>query len=243
MAFAYKTMMRQAALRTNGVIGVTASQIESAYTTSPLTTTQVGKTDFNFTAIKDACISSVARLVRAYANVSGHPFRNTNLTQSAAISHKGLLPSTDSSGYSIVGTYGAIRDTSSGNICTEQPVQIIDTIVSDTGDFLKDSYYYYKIAGERIYHTCSSVTIDVVTFDEAKERTAIDNNGNTPLPDALFDAAWLGVVALLVRDDEFTNQAQAAEVYVANVINEIRNGASSFLPAPTLINTSSPGVS
>jgi hypothetical protein len=84
--------------------------------------------------------------------------------------------------------------------------------------------------------------IDVCTFDEATERTALAS-GNCPLPDSLFDLAWTGTLSLLMIDDEFTNQAQIYENYVQNCLNQLANGAVDFAPAPTLINTTSPGVS
>jgi hypothetical protein len=164
MAFAYSKMIRQAALRVSAVIGATAATKNANYATPPLTSLQVGSVEFPLTALQDAAIGAVARLVRAYAGVKDHPFRSANTTQTASISNLGLIPGVDSTGKSIVGVYGAVRAASGGAVMTDQPKQIIETIVGDTQ--LKKTYNYFKIIGGRLYCTANAV-IDVVTFDEA----------------------------------------------------------------------------
>jgi hypothetical protein len=204
MSFPYRYIIRGAAKRVSAITGTAVATVEANYITSPLTASQIGSVDFPFTSIKDAVISSVARLVRAYAFVPGHPFRNES--QTASIAHKSVIPVIDSAGKEIVGVYGAIHDVTDGEILTEQPSQLIRSIRASDAD-LKEDYYYYKIVGKRLEHTRTGVVIDVVTFDEATERAAIDANGDCPLPDALLDAAFCGVVALLIIDDEYVAQA------------------------------------
>lgn len=244
MSFTYDKMIRQAALRVSAITGATTVLKESAYTTSPLTATQIGSVDFPLTAFRDAAISTVAKIIRFYANLKSHPFRNFNLSQTSNIAHKAVIPSVNSASKPIIGVYGAIRDASTGEELTEQPVQIIRAIKSNTDSFLKDTYYHYKIVGERLWHTVTNAQIDVVTFDEATERTAIQTSGGvTPLPDAVFDIAWCNMVSLLVIDDEFVNQAAMHGNYVNNELAQLANGAVNFQPAPNLVNTADVGVS
>lgn len=244
MSFTYDKMIRQAALRVSAVTGATVVAKEAAYTTSPLTASQIGSVDFPLTAFRDAAISTVAKIIRFYANIKSHPFHTFHATQTASIAHKGNIPSVSSTNKPIVGAYGAVRNASSGEAMTEQPIQIIKSIVDNTDDFLKDSYDYFKIIGRRLYHTATNATIDVVTFSESDERTAIQTSGGvTPLPDAVFDIAWCNMVAMLVVDDSFANQAALHSNYVNNELGAMANGAVDFLPAPTLINTAQPGVS
>jgi hypothetical protein len=243
MAVAYNKLIRQTALRINAVTGVTKAALETNYAVSPLTTTQVGTPDFPLKAIQDAVINSVGKLVRAYAFQSSHPFRNFNLSQTSGIAKGAVIPSTNSAGKPIVGVYGAIRDASDGKALTEQPVQLINDIADNTDSFLVGAHYYYKIVGERLFHTRTSAVIDVCTFDRATEEAAVAANGNAPIPDALEDAAWCGAVGLLVRDEEFLNQAAMHTNYFMQVMAEITQGASHFQPAPALINTAAPQVS
>lgn len=239
MAFAYSKLIRNAALRVSAVVGGTRAAVDAAFATTPLTAVQIGSVEFPITALQDAAIGAVARLVRAYAQIRNHPFRTFNLSQTDTIANLGLIPSVDSNDKPIVGVYGAIRNASTGAIMTEQPKQIIETIVGDSQ--LKQTYNYFKIIDGRLYCTANA-KIDVVTFDEATERGNLAA-GDTPLPDALFDAAWAAMAATLFRDDAYVSQAQMLNSYVEQTIAEMRGGAVNFLPAPEHLGTSTPGVS
>lgn len=231
------------ALRINAITGVSMSDLEAAYNTNTLTSTQINSTNFPFSSIKDSIISSVGKLVRSYAFVDGHPFRANNLSQTAIITHKDVIPAVDAGGKSIVGVYGAITDAATGRELTESSVQLIENIISSrSNNSLLRPYYHYKIAGNRLLHTVLNAKIDVCVFDAAAELAAIPL-GNAPLPSVLLDAAWSGVVSELVRDDEFVNQAALCANYFNNVMAEIKQGKVEFTPAPTLINTVAPGVS
>jgi hypothetical protein len=244
MTFTYDKLIRQAAIRINAITGSTKAAKETSYGTAPLTATQLGSIDFPITALRDAAISTVAKIIRFYANLDNHPFKNFHTTTTANIAHKGNIPSVSSTNKPIIGNYGAVKNASTGEIMTEQPLQIIKTIVDNTDTFLKGSYDHYKIIGRRLHHTAANATIDVVTFSESDERTAAEASGGvTPLPDAVFDIAWCNMVSLLIIDDEFTNQASLYGNYVQNELNALAGGATNFAPAPTLINTSAPGVS
>lgn len=244
MSFLYDKLIRQAAIRIDAIVGSTATAKQSAYITAPLTATQVGNVDFPLASIQDAAISAVARIVRTYANIKGHPFHNFHAKTTANIAHEGNIPSVSSDSLPIVGVYGAIRDATTGDELTEQPVQLIRSIVDSLADgTLKGSYFHYKIAGRRLYHTRTNATIDVVTFDEATERTAVAGGGNTPLPDACFDIAWNAMVAILVVDDAYASQASLSENYVQNALGQLMSGAQTFLPAPNLVNTETVSVS
>ena len=240
MAFAYSKLIRQAAIRVSAVIGGDPATVNANYATTPLTSVQVGSVDFPLTNLQDAAISAVARLVRAYANIGGHPFRRYNTSQTASISNNGLIPSVDSASKPIVGVYGAVRNASTGAVMTEQPKQIIELIVGDAQ--LKKTYNYFKIIDGRLSCTAAA-QIDVVTFDEPTERAKFAADGNTPLPDALFDAAWAAMAAILINDDSFAGQAQTFEAHVQNVIGEMRGGAVSFMSAPEQIGSAAVGVS
>jgi len=242
MAITYRQILRQAAQRIGAVTGVTPTALESAYMTSPLTSTQIGTTDFTISMIIDSMLAAVGRIVRAYASTPNHPFRTYNLSQTANIANEAVIPSVNSTSKPIVGVYGAIKDSTTADPLTEQPIHIIQTIVDDTDNFLKGEYFYYKIVGERMYHTRTNVTIDVCTFDLTTELAAVAA-GNAPIPDACLDIAVMGLVASLFIDDEFTGQAQMAAQYFENALSEMMTGKTQILPAPTLINSQAAAVS
>jgi len=232
-----------AGIKSNAIAGVTSSQIESNYTTSPLTSTQLGSADFPLSAIKDALVSVLGRIIRTYAGVPNHPFRTNNLSQTADIAHKALIPSTDSAGKNIVGVYGAIKDSSDGELLTEMPEQIISGIVTNADTFLKGDYYGYKIIDGRLHHTRTNAKIDVVTFSASDILTSIGANGDAPIPDACLDIAWTGLVSTLFVDDEFIQQSQMCAQYFENCLSEMKSGAAAFAPAPVLVSSQAPGIS
>lgn len=241
MSIPYRQILRRAGIAVTAVTGTTAATLEAAYTTSPLTSTQIGNTDFPFSTIKDSLVSVIGTIIRAYASVPNHPFRAYNVSQTASIAHKGLIPSTNSATKPIVGVYGAIRDASTGEECTEQPIQIINSI-RDSSDLLLQ-HYYFKQVGERLWHTRTNVVMDVCTFSASDELAAIAANGDAPIPDALFDAAWTGLVSTLFVDDDFVNQASACAQYVQNILADIAQNKTSFMPAPVLISSQAPAIS
>jgi len=240
---AYREILRAAGLRSNAIEGVTASQIEASYTATPLTSADLGSPDFPYSSVVDSLISVLGKIVRAYAFVQNHPFRNFNLSQTASIAHNAVIPSTNSVGYPIVGVYGAIRNASSGAVMTNMNEQIIDTIVSNTDSFLKGTYDYFAITGDRLKHTAQNAVIDVCTFSDTVIRTGIAADGDAPIPDACYDIAVAGLISTLFIDDSYVNQAQAASVYFENQLQEIKSGAASFMPAPNFITSPTQAVS
>lgn len=240
---AYRVILRMSSVQVNAIVGTTKTNLESAYITSPLTATQIGNTDFTLSMLKDRLVAVVGRIVRTYASVPGHPFRTANLSQTASIAHKAVIPAVNSASKEIVGVYGAIRNASSGEAMTEQPVQIIKTIVDNTDGRLKADYDYFKIVGDRLYHTADNAIIDVCTFDAGDEFTAIGANGNAPIPDACLDIAASGLTASLMIDDEYVSQASVHGNYFENCLAEMRNGAAAFAPAPVHQSSQQPVIS
>jgi hypothetical protein len=247
MAIPYRQILRMAGIKTNAIAGVTASAIDASYTTTPLTSTQLGSADFPFSAIKDALVSVLGRIIRTYASVPNHPFRAYNTSQTVGILHKGLIPSTDASLNPVVGVYGAIKDATDGELLTKMPVQIIQTIIENPDTQLKGNYYHYEIIDDRLHHTRPSGTggakIDVVTFSASQVLTDISNNLNAPIPDACLDMAWTGLISTLFIDDEFLGQAQMCGQYFENCLAEMKAGATSFAPAPVMTASQAPGIS
>jgi len=243
MAIAYREILRRAGLPANTIVGVTSAEIEAAYTTSPLTSTQLSSSDFPYSVVVDSLVATIGKIVRAYAFAPNHPFRTYNLSQTANIANNGVIPSVDSASNPIVGGYGTVRNAVSGVVMTNQPEQIIDTIVSNTDSFLRGTYDYFAITSDRLKHTAANAVIDVCTLNDTTIRASIAANGNAPIPDACYDIAVAGLISTLFIDDSYLSQAQANAQYFENQLNEIKNGAVAFMSAPTFVTSQAPAIS
>jgi len=225
----------------NAIVGVTKTQLEDHYMESPLDSTNIGNANFTYSMIVDNMLAVIGTIIRAYASVPNHPLRSFNTSQTANITNRALIPSTDSTSKPIVGVYGAITDASTGKILTKQPMQLIESLLVGIADTsVKGTYFYYDIAEGRLIHTVTNAKIDVVTFDMATQLALVASNGDAPIPDALFDLAWTGLVASLVVDDEFAQQAGVYGAYFQGELGTVKSGASSIAPAPQLASSASP---
>jgi hypothetical protein len=238
MSVPYRQILRMAARRVNAITGTNKASLESAYLTSPLTTTQIGNTDFTYGMIQDNLVSVIGSIVRAYAETENHPFRAFNISQTANIAHKGLIPVANSSSKPIVGVLGAIRDAVTGEELTKKSVQVVRSIVADTGGQLKGTYYYYARVGDRLYHTVANAVIDVCAFSASDELTSVGADGNAPIPDACLDLAWTGLVASLMVDDEYVQQASVHGQYFSNGLAMMKQGQVDFGTAPKVTTVS-----
>jgi hypothetical protein len=230
-----------ASRRINAVTGTNKTDLESAYMTSPLTTTQIGNVNFTRSMIIDNMVGVVGDIVKAYANTRNHPFRAYNLTQTASILNRGAIPSVNSSGVPMVGAYGAIRDASTGKVLTKQPAQLIESIlIGMADDSVKGTYYMYDIVDNRLIHTVVGAVIDICTYSVSAQLTSVAANGDAPIPDALLDLAWIGLVSTLMIDDEFVSQAAAHRSAFDQGTAELMAGGT---PAPTMTASAAPTIS
>lgn len=240
MATSYNSVIRQAAIRINGIAGTTSAALEAAYITTPLTTTQLDSADFPLSVLKDTCLLVEEKLATAIANTGNHPWRRILQSQTADIAHEAAIPSTDSGSNQIIGIYGSVYDSSDGSVCSEMAMDDIRIAVRNANSWLVTPVYGFKIDGGRIFHTRTNVKIDVCTYNRTTRQTAIDTLTNAILlPDALEEAYVNGTVSLLVRDDAFTQQAQTYRGYFNDALASIAQGltsvASKSIPAPTLV--------
>src|SRR5690348_8679313 len=102
MAVSYEKILRSVALRTNAfTTGTTPPVLQTAYITSPLTSTQVASPDFPFTAYLDTILIVEEKIATAVASFAikedgmmrYHPWRRSILSQTASIANNALVPS------------------------------------------------------------------------------------------------------------------------------------------------------
>lgn len=219
----YNTVIRQAALRVNALTtGVTPATLQSAYITSPLTTTQLASPDFPFQLFLDTCLLVEERLAARIANNKTHPFRASFTTQTAGIAHKGLIPATDASSNPIIGVYGSAFDATDSQPLIEMSLDDITIQTRNANGWQRCAVYGHRVVGTRLYHTRTSAKLDVCTYNRTTQGTAIATLTNTSfLPDALEWAFVCGMVALLVRDGAFEAQAKLYAEYFGGVLDDL----------------------
>ncbi len=235
MAISYRQILRESSRAVNAVTGVTPAALESAYMTSPLTSTQIGDSNFTISMIIDKLVGTVGQIVQAYAGVPGHPFRAFNVSQTANLANGAAKPSVNSAARPIVGVPGAVRDTTTSILLKRQPIQSIESIIAGIADgSLTGTYHYYDFVEDRIYHTRTNVVMDVCTWDATVELAAVAA-GNAPIADACLPIAVAGLVSVLVLDDEFVAQASLFRNYFETALADTRAGKSQFQPPPPLV--------
>jgi hypothetical protein len=222
MATTYEMIIRQGAKRCNAIIAANAQAgaIETAYATSPITSTQLNSPDFPWTSWKDSLITAEEKLARRIANNPHCSYRTNITSQTALLVNLAALPSVDSGSNKIIGEWGDVKDASDGRICTLKPIPRIARILRLN---LKGSYYHFNlISGQRITHTRSSVVIDVCTFNRTSRTTAINTITNPILlSDALEEAYVCGLVSMIVGDDNFSAQATIYRGHFDDTLKEI----------------------
>ncbi len=238
MSLTTHDVIASAALRISALVGTQMAALETTFLVRPLTSANFQSTVFNFSAIKRSFAMCEEKLCQAIANTGNHPWRDYLSSTTGNLAHKAALPSLDVNSKQIIGIWGSVYDVTDGKPCRENQLENIQRIVDNSGSHYLMSHYFYRIDDQRIYHTRANVKIDCCFYDGDAQKTAIDGNTAVLLPYALEEAYVCGTVALLMRDDEFMNQAARYAEYFNNTLQSISQGlisvSSKVIPAPTL---------
>ncbi len=235
MSTAYRTILAEVSVRCNALVGALPATLETNYTTSPLTTTQIESSIFPYSAIKDAILDTEGKLAWAVADTRAHPWRQYFSDQTAALGSPETLPSQSGSGAPIIGAWGEVTDESNGLVCSEMPLDVVRRmLIQITTGYSVIPLYWFNITAGRITHTRNNVNIYCCVYNRATQATALTGNGNILLPDALAQAYVAGTVATLVRDDEFVQQSQVYRDYFNNALDSISKGLTLVNSAPQL---------
>lgn len=233
----YHDLIADAALRVNALTGASATDLETSFTTRPLTTTQFQSTIFPFSAYITAILYAEQRLAQVIAETGNHPYRTYLQTQTSALATGANLPSTDSTGLPIIGIYGAVLDGSVTTIsCTEGTLEQIrryNQLATAGSTLYLMSPYQYKIDGNTIEHTQTTVIIKVCTYDYATQLAAATADSVILLPDALGEAYVTGSLSYLLRDDEWLSQGAVFRGMFEATLAGIRQGLTSVPPIST----------
>lgn len=236
----YNDILRQAALIVNALDATTPGALETVYTTVPLTAALVDNSAvFPFSALKDKVLSAQEALVLAIATTSNHPWRSALYDITAVLASGDLIPATGSTGNTIVGAYGAVREVTTGTVCTRKTIeQIRDRLANPT--LWKIPVFWWAMDDGRIYHTCpAGVAIDVCVY-ERPIASSLNLGSAVLLPDVLAPAYVAGTVAECVRDDEYIEQAAFYAAKLEAWLAAIKSGLTSVIPkTPAIVEKSS----
>lgn len=192
----------------NAITGATPALLETSYSTVPLTSSNFESSILPFTNLKDKMLNAEARLVTAIAYQANHPYRAPLTSQTSALTYGLVIPSTDSGGTNkIIGVYGAVRDSSSGDVLLKGNLSQIRARVTNPGTMFLVDTGLFAIVDRRIYHTTTSVVLDVVTYTRPVADSLTLTN-NVMLPDDAAPAYVQGMLEECIRDDEFMAQGQ-----------------------------------
>ena len=104
-----------------------------------------------------------------------HPMRANIADVTSALTSGALIPSTGSgTGRQIIGEYGIVRDGSdSKSLSKSFSLEAIRRLGENVNTWRKIPVYSYVIVKPRIFHTRTTVIIDVCVWDVAAQETAI----------------------------------------------------------------------
>lgn len=223
MSCSYRTIIAAVGTRCNALVGATTATLQTAYTTSPLTSAEFQSTIFPFADIKESVLWAEEKLATAIGDTADHPWRQSLADNTSALTNPSTLPALSTNSKPIVGAWGAVKDGSSGMVCSEMPLDIVRRKARSS---LTVATYWYNIVGGRIEHTRTSVIIECCVYSRTDQSTALEANGNILLPDALEQAYVCGAMSMLIRDDEFAGQAATYSGYFQNALQAIVSGLS-----------------
>lgn len=230
MSVPYTVIARQAALRINAITGALSATIESNYTTSPLTITQVVSPIFPLSAINDAVLDTEAALAKAIGETANSSLRQYLAGQTSSLANYASIPSTSSASKPIIGVWDAVIDASDSKVCSLMPLDEVRRRAANANTQFVVEVYWFNLIGRQIVHTRTNVIIKCCVYSRSDQATILAANGNILLADELVSVYVDGAVSRLVRDDEFMAQAQVYSARYDRVEAAIRGGSTTAVP-------------
>ena len=213
--------MAAVAIRVNALDGSDPAALQETYSQRPLTNAMFQSSIFAFDTIRDAIIQTEGRLAQVVGKSADRVLRSYIGSQTAALASGDELPTLDENGVNIVGDFGAVVDATNAKIlCTRMPIPVVRRRNQAPDLWLLDGAMY-AMDGTRIIHTQDNVILECCVYDGATQTQAFDGDSTILFPDSLADLYLEGALGLLMRDDEFTDQAGRWATYFATGIAAI----------------------
>lgn len=232
MATTYQQLLHSVGLRANALVGAQAAALETTYANTVLTSANFNSADFPFTSFRDAILQAEQDFVNAVAFTGEHPWKvaTSICGTSSAVVSGAFLPIVDNAARPVVGLYGMIKDAADGIACVEMPMDVITRRVRNANSHYVTPVYYYKIDGQRIYHTRTGVVVDVTVYDRGAQVSSFNSNGNMLLPDPAEPGIVARALSFIFRDGVYAEQAAIWRQYSDEALIMIRSGIANIIP-------------
>lgn len=215
MPLTYHDIMAPVAIRVNALDGSDPAALQETYSTRPLTNALFQSTIFSFDTIRDSIIQTEGRIAQVVGKSADRVLRSYIGSQTVALASGDELPTLDENGVNIVGEFGAVIDATDPKIlCTRMPLPVVRRRNQAPNLYLLEGAMY-AMDGTRIIHTQENVFLECCVYDGAVQTAAFNGDETILFPDSLADLYIEGALGLLMRDDEFTDQAGRWATYFA----------------------------
>lgn len=220
MSYPTHSIIAGAAIRINALDGTDPAELQTIYSQRPLTDEVFQSSIFPFNAIRDALVQAQGRLAQAIGLSGDRVLRAYLRGTSAALASGATLPSTDSAGTPFIGNFGGAIDGSDGTSLTKMPVAVIRNRLLSPLNYLAPAYQF-ALTPDQFLHTRTTAKLYGCVWDADAQTAIYDQNGDFTLADSLVEAVICGGLAMLMRDDEFTDQATRWAGYFATTLASI----------------------
>ena len=225
MSYTYHDIAAAVGLRVNALVGTDLVELQVTYSQRPLTDEVFDSSIYPFGAVRDAILNAEQKLAEAIAFSADRTLRAYLRSETAALTSGADLPSLDSASDPIIGNFGAVLDGSDQTkVLTRMPVAVVRNRLLAPGIYLVPAYQYALASGQ-IIHTRTTVILECCVYNAATQANLFDADEDILLPDTLAEAYINGALAMLVRDDENTQQASIFAGYFAAELAAIPKAA------------------
>jgi len=177
--------MRQVALRGNCLAGPLAASLETNYADATLVAGDFKSTNFPFSSFKDLLRVTENEIALAIGNNEDHVWRSILADQTAALASGDTIPSVGASGAPIIGVVSGVTDGSDGKRLTSDfSLGEIRALIDNPNGWRKINPYQFVLDFPQVYHTSTTVLLDVTVWDPDDCDTAIAANADLLFPDA-----------------------------------------------------------
>lgn len=223
MSVAYTTIQSRVLFEMNAVTGADAATLATNYA-SPSNTVVVA--DYPLAAVQDAILDAEAEIVEAICLTPKHPERMDFISVTAGLTSGSQIPAANGSSVKFVGCYGAVRDASDSTALVdltaalggdeEAALEQIRAFVANPNSMYSNvSVYWYVVRGNYIYHTRTSVVVEIPAFARSTF------SGNIRIRDHHANALVSRAVSRLLREDMFPadkrRHAEYSDGYLAAI--------------------------
>lgn len=209
----YHDIAAAVGLRINALEGTDPVELQITYSQRPLTDEVFDSSIFPFGAVRDSIIACESKIAQVASLSSNRTLRSVLRAISANLTSGSECPTTATS-KPVIGNLGAVIDAEDGTLLTRQPVALVRNRLLASSIYLVPGYYY-AIDGATLIHTRDEVNVECCVYSAEDQSAAFDRNDEILFPDGLLEAYINGSLALLMRDDEFTDQATRYAGYFA----------------------------